>query len=76
MKLRIGYLKVDHGMRRNLLKGALGNTMNPILAGAGINIRWLTRWLVVLWRWLLSGVLGLLEQGGMSARANVTPADA
>ena len=39
----IGHLKADHRMRRNFLKGALGDAMNPILAAAGFNIRWLPR---------------------------------
>jgi IS5 family transposase len=43
----IGQLKADHRMRRNLVKGTLGDAMNPILAAAGFNIRWLMRWLVV-----------------------------
>ncbi|WP_235013523.1 transposase, partial [Spiribacter roseus] len=50
----IGHLKADHRMRRNFLKGALGDAMNPILAAAGFKVCWLMRWLVVLWRWILS----------------------
>ena len=42
----IGHLKADHCMRRNFLKAALGDAMNPILAAAGFNICWLMRWLV------------------------------
>ena len=33
-------------MRRNFLRGALGDAVNPILGAAGSNIRWLMRWLV------------------------------
>ena len=43
----IGHLRVDHRMRRNFLKGALGDAMNPIVTAAGFNIRWLMRWLVI-----------------------------
>jgi len=63
-------------MRRNFLKGALGDAMNPILAAAGFNIRWLMRWLVIFWRWILSRVIRLLDQGGTGTCANVAPAAA
>ncbi|MEX0450190.1 hypothetical protein V6X63_10580 [Spiribacter sp. 221] len=43
----IGHLKADHRMRRNFLKGALGDAMNPILAAAGFNIRWMMRRLMI-----------------------------
>ena len=72
----IGHLKADHRMRRNFLKGTLGDAMNPILAAAGFNIRWLMRWLVIFWRWILSGVLRLLDQGASDARSNLKPAAA
>ncbi|KAF0285577.1 hypothetical protein BA899_01880 [Spiribacter sp. SSL99] len=72
----IGHLKADHRMRRNFLKGALGDVMNPILAAAGFNIRWLMRWLVVFLRRILSAVLRLLDQGGTDARSNLKPAAA
>jgi IS5 family transposase len=72
----IGHLKADHRMRRNFLKGALGDAMNPILAAAGFNIRWLMRWLVVFWRRILSAVLRLLGQGGTDARSDLKPAAA
>jgi len=35
----IGHLKADHRMRRNFLKDASGDAMNPILAAAGFNLR-------------------------------------
>ena len=72
----IGHLKADHRMCRNFLKGALGDAMNPILAAAGFNIRWLMRWLVVFWRWILSGVLRLLDQGGTDTRSDLVSAAA
>jgi hypothetical protein len=53
-------------------KITLGDAMNPILAAAGFNIRWLMRWLVVFWRWILSAVLRLLDQGGSNIRSNAT----
>ena len=67
----IGHLKADHRMRRNFLKGALSDAMNPILAAAGFNIRWLMRWLVIFWRWVLSGVLRLMDQGGTDTRSDL-----
>jgi IS5 family transposase len=52
----IGHLKADHRMRRNFLKRAIGDAMNPILAAAGFKIRWLMR---------------LLGQGGTTACSNL-----
>ena len=46
--------------------------MNPILAAAGFNIRWL----MIFWRWILSSALGLVDQGASDARSNVMPAAA
>ena len=42
----IGHLKAEHRMRRNHLKGQLGDALNVVLAAAGYNLRWLMRWLV------------------------------
>jgi IS5 family transposase len=50
--------------------------MNPILAAAGFNIRWLMRWLVVFWRRILSAVLRLLDQSGTDARSDLASAAA
>jgi CBS domain containing-hemolysin-like protein len=48
--------------------------MIPILAAAGSNIRWLMQWLVVFWRWILSGVLRLMTQTCFDDRSNLAPA--
>ena len=72
----IGHLKADHRMRRNFLKGALGDPVNPILVAAGFNIRWLWRWLVIFWRWISSAVLRMLDQRGPDACSNLKPAAA
>lgn len=72
----IGHLKAGHRMRWNFLKGALVDAMNPILAAAGFNTRWLTRWLVTFWRWILFAVLPLLDHGGTGARSDTAPAGA
>jgi IS5 family transposase len=46
----IGHLKAEHGMRKNWLKGALGDALNAVLCAAGFNIKWLLR---AIARWLL-----------------------
>ena len=76
VELSIGHLKADRPMRRNFLKGAVGEAMNPILAAAGFNRRWLMRWLVIFWRWILSRVIRLLDQGGTDARSDLASAAA
>jgi len=42
----IDHLEVEHRMRRNHLKGQLGDVLNVVLAAAGYNLRWLMRWLI------------------------------
>ena len=39
----IGYLKSDHRLSRNYLKGRLGDSLNGLLAGIGFNFRLLLR---------------------------------
>ena len=39
MEPKIGHLKSDHRLDRNYLKGAVGDRVNAVLAGAGANIR-------------------------------------
>ena len=58
----------------NLKDGVHLNAMNPILAAAGFNIRWLMRWLAVFWRWVLSAALRLLSQRGSDAWSDLTSA--
>ena len=50
--------------------------MNPILAAADFNIRWLMRWLMAFLRWILSAAVRLLDQGGTDNRSNLKPAAA
>jgi len=63
----IGHLKAEHQMRRNHLKGQLGDALNVILAAAGYNLRWLMRWLIYFctrfWggQLRISLLLGLIE---------------
>lgn len=42
----IGDFKPEHRMRRNQLKGQLGDALNDVLATAGSNLQWLMRWFV------------------------------
>ena len=49
----IGHLKEENRMRRCHLKGALGDAMNPVLAAAGYNLRWLMRWIIAFWAEIL-----------------------
>jgi IS5 family transposase len=46
-------------MRRCHLKGALGDAMNPVLAAAGYNLRWLMRWIIAFWAQILVALLPL-----------------
>ena len=39
----IGYLKSDHRLGRNYLKGMLGDSLNGLLAGIGFNLMLLLR---------------------------------
>jgi len=52
----IGHLKAEHRMRRNHLKGQLGDALNVVLAAAGYNLRWLMRWLVAFCARFWSGL--------------------
>ena len=72
----IGHLKADRRLRRNFLKGTRGDAMNPILAAAGFNLRWLMRWIVLFWRWLWVAVMGLVGQTGMEDRSEMASAAA
>jgi IS5 family transposase len=46
----IGHLKDDCGLRRNRLKGSLGDALHVIACAAGYNLRWLLRWIALFWR--------------------------
>ena len=49
----IGHLKDDNRMRKNHLKGEIGDKINAILAAAGYNMRkLLAAFLYALWKWL------------------------
>ncbi len=56
----IGHLKDEHRMRRNFLKGAFGDALNPVLAAAGFNIRWLMRWIATFWAQVFAAIQAVL----------------
>jgi len=64
----IGHVKADHGMRRNWLKGEIGDAVHPILCAAGFNLRWLLRAIARLGIRGLFFVLTLLTGMARSAR--------
>jgi len=43
----IGHLKDDCRLRRNRLKGALGDALHVLSCAAGYNLRWLLRWIAL-----------------------------
>ena len=49
----IGHLKREHRMDRNRLKGVLGDQLNAILSGAGMNFHKLLRWAAAFLRLIL-----------------------
>ena len=53
----IGYLKAEHCMGRNHLKGRDCDRTNSVLAAAGYNFALLLRWLAGLLRALLQALL-------------------
>jgi IS5 family transposase len=58
----IGHLKDDCRLRRNRLKGALGDALHVLGCAAGYNLRWLLRWIALFWvsvLQLFTGIFGL-----------------
>ena len=58
-RLIIGYLKAQHRMDRNYLKGRNGDRSNAVLAAAGNNFGLLLRWLAMLLRALIRALLAM-----------------
>ena len=53
----IGHLKSECRLERNRLKGVLGDQLNAVLAGCGLNLRKLLKGLRALfWRWFFQGL--------------------
>lgn len=74
----IGHLKNEHRMRRNHLKGQLGDALNVVLAAAGYNLRWLMRWIMAFCvRFWSSNLLVLalywLRDKGIQSRSGSEP---
>ena len=53
----IGHMKNEGKLRRNWLKGSLGDALNAVLCGAGHNLRMILRALRLLYVWILSSVI-------------------
>ncbi len=61
----IGHLKDDCRLRRNRLKGALGDALHVLSCAAGYNLRWLPRWIALFCVSILrlfTGIFGPLNQ--------------
>lgn len=52
----IGHMKNDGLLRRNWLKGSLGDALHAVLCGAGHNLRMILRKLRLLCAWILAGL--------------------
>ena len=50
-------MKSDGKLRRNWLKGSLGDALNAVLCGAGHNLRMILRAIRLLYVWILSSVI-------------------
>jgi len=60
----IGHVN-DSQLRRNRLKGALGDSLHALGCAAGYNLRWLLRWIGVFLASMLrlfTGIFGLPNQ--------------
>ncbi|PRX28360.1 IS5 family transposase, partial [Meinhardsimonia xiamenensis] len=55
----IGHMKADVLLERNHLAGPDGDAINALLCAAGHNLRLMTRWLRLLWLWILAPALRL-----------------
>jgi len=53
----IGHMKNEGKLRRNWLKGSIGDALNAVLCGAGHNLRMILRALRLLYVWILFSVI-------------------
>ncbi len=60
----IGHMKNEGKLRRNWLKGSLGDALNAVLCGAGHNLRMILRAIRLFYAWLL-----------YVCRANINPSE-
>ena len=49
----IGHMKNEGKLRRNWLKGTLGDALNAVLCGAGHNLRMILRAIRLFYVWML-----------------------
>ena len=49
----IGHMKNEGKLRRNWLKGSLGDALNAVLCGAGYNLRMILRAIRLFYVWML-----------------------
>ena len=61
----IGHMKNDGRLRRNWLKGSLGDALHAVLCGAGHNLRMILRALWLCFAFLLAGRWASDARGGM-----------
>jgi IS5 family transposase len=57
----IGYLKSDHRIERNYLRGVESDRNNSILAGIGFNLRKLLRWVIFTLNFWLTECLTVIK---------------
>ena len=60
----IGYMKSDGRLRRNWLKGSLGDALHAVLCGAGYNLRMILRALRLCFAFLLTALRANDPRGG------------
>ena len=53
----IGHMKNEGKLRRNWLKGSLGDALNSVLCGAGHNLRMILRAIRLFYAWILSSMI-------------------
>ena len=53
----IGHMKNEGKLRRNWLKGSLGDALNAVLCGAGHNLRMILRAIRLFYAWILSSMI-------------------
>ena len=67
----IGHMKNDGRLRRNWLKGSLGDALHAVLCGAGHNLRMILRALRLCFAFLLSGLWASDPRSGIQSTKSV-----
>ena len=68
----IGHMKNDGRLRRNWLKGSLGDALHAVLCGAGHNLRMILRALRLCFAFLLVGLWVSDARGGMQSAKSLS----